>query len=382
MRKYYLILSVLLFFSTKNTVIAQIENEIKAFTDSTELLVINGRKMIWQHIQSYDNDKVAEIYNYLNEITRSKNCCAFTYNEDLFITSLINDWNEFLNCAANYSDNTRQPLCYQIRDYISGFLHKEVSEHAGRLLEIARKDEKLTAEDKDLLDAYFYILGNGQDEIFDKKIKDFKKKYSKSRYNDFVNNYLPAPKLRGGMNIVFGATQIFPTGNLKTYFMPATIFNTSFEFYLNRMFYDFLLEGGSIKLRTSLLTETTCYDVDFSYKEKFRYFNAGLIVGYSIVQNKRMLFSPFMFIGGTTLESNLYHSNDDELEFEIFNSFIIGPGLRTEVKIISFKHKTMSSFLNLRVDAGYNFPVKYNFTQAKGNIFYTRCSLVWYMGDI
>jgi len=114
MKKQHLILSILILFLALNSVNAQIENEIRSYTDSIELLVTNGRKLIMQHIQTNDLKKVAEIYDYLVLITEEKNCRAFTYNEDIFIASIMYDWNGFFNHAAHMSETKKVSLCYQI----------------------------------------------------------------------------------------------------------------------------------------------------------------------------------------------------------------------------------------------------------------------------
>ena len=156
MRKIKLFLIVFAFFTTINTINAQIENEIKSFVDSTELLVNNGRKMLIQYLQTKEYNKMSEIYNYLKIETNKKNCFAFTYNEDLLITSLTNNWTEFLTQSARYSDVIKESLCYptMTRDQLNGFLHREVKDNVSQLLKNVQ-NESLTNEDKDLLEIYF-----------------------------------------------------------------------------------------------------------------------------------------------------------------------------------------------------------------------------------
>ena len=79
MRKI-LLLSLFLFVSL-NITIAQIENEIRAYVDSTELIVNNGRKLLVQQLDNENYIKVKEIYNFLNNKTINSNYKAFTYNE-------------------------------------------------------------------------------------------------------------------------------------------------------------------------------------------------------------------------------------------------------------------------------------------------------------
>ena len=80
-------ISLLLLLVALNTVNAQIEDEIKSFVDSTELLVTNGRKLILHNLQAKDYQKIAETYNFINQRTSTNNCDAFFYSEDLYILS-------------------------------------------------------------------------------------------------------------------------------------------------------------------------------------------------------------------------------------------------------------------------------------------------------
>ena len=385
MKKNKILFFILALFVVSNSVNAQIEKEIRAYVDSLELSVNNGRKMLWQKIQERDFQKVAEIYDYLTFQTNINNCCAFTYNEDLLIASIIKDWSKLLEHFANFSEVTRTLLCYQIRDNIFRFLYDEVNESAIQLLEISKNDNNLTYTDKEVLELYFYLVGNGQDATFDKKKREFKKKNPNSIYNDFVNNYLPAPSPKIGLNFGMGATEIFPTRNLNNYFSPATVFNVTLDIYADKFFFSLQADGGQMKLFTPLSSELTGYEESFEKNYNFRYSNVGGLFGYIVARNEQIRFAPYVYLGGIYLMSNLYKSDEKDLEFKFFDSFFAGPGLRTDVKLIAFnlkdRYMTMTSSLALRLDVGYNFPAKFHYFPAKGDVFYTRLALVWIIGD-
>ena len=73
----------------------------------------------------------------------------------------------------------------------------------------------------------------------------------------------------------------------------------------------------------------------------------------------------------------------------MFDSFIYGPGIHTEVKITDFNSKNpynngslnQYSYLSVKIDAGYNFVAKYDYTPFKGNVSYARLALVWGIGN-
>ena len=383
MKTCKLFLSASLLFTVLNTAQAQIdlENEIKSFTDSTELIISNGRKMLLQYVQAKDYQKAADIYDFLKAKTSANGCSAFTYNEELYITSLIGGWTEFLTQAAYYSGIMQGSLCYPTLRQETRTLYQEFYNNAALLAEDAQNDNIITAEEKELLDIYFYLIRNNQDAVYDKKMKNFKKKYPYSRYRDFTDKYLPKPRTYIGMSFGLGLTEIFPTGNLNSYFAPATVGAILMDIYFNKLFLAFQFDAGSMKFKTPLLNSTTRYGHDFLKDEELSYMDAGIIGGYVVAQNKRLQFSPYVYLGGISLKSNLYtDGNNEDLEFKMLDSFFIGPGLRTELKLFGFGTKDPAmpgGFLNLRLDIGYNIPVRrFDFSPAQGNILYARLALV------
>ncbi len=388
MKKSKSYIVVLLFCFAALDANAQIGNEIKAYVDSSEMIINNGRRLLLQSVQTKDYRKMAEIYNYLKVESSLNNCIPFSYNEDLHITSLTGSWDEFLIKAENFSVDAKETLCYPIHDQVGTFLYKEVYGNAGKLLENALSNQS-DSEKRDLLELYFYIVENGQNETFDTKVKNFKKNYPKSRYSDFLNYYLPQPEQKLAMTFGMGASGIFPTGKLGQHFDPNGLFALSMDFYVNNFFGGLQLDGGGrLKLNAPLLRSVTGYPQNFLKGDYFSYMNVGLLGGYIVARNNILQFSPFVYLGGTSLTSNLYkNSEDDDLEFRIFDSFFIGPGLRTEFKIWEFDMKdrymnmSMPGCIALRLDVGYSIPVHYEYTAAKGNILYTRLALTWWIGN-
>ena len=387
MKPKKLLFSALMLFALINTASAQIEQEIKSFVDSTEILVNNGRRMMLQSVQTGDFERVAEIFEFLNERTQIDNCVAFTLNEMLDIALLTNNWNEFFARVANpfstyfytYRRTSVQSLClWNQRDNLGTTLRTKVRDSASQIFERVLMTD-LTLEQKDLLELYFYSMENGNTESYSRKLRIFKRKYPQSPYLEFVKIHLPSGWFRGGMGWSAGATQVFPTGNLSNYFEPATLITMSLDWHFNNFLIGLHINAGDMRLNTPLLSTETGYDYDFRVNNRFSYFDGGVLFGYALFRNSWIEFTPFVNIGGTTLKSNLYSEEDNDLEFTIIDSFTTGPGLRTEF-ILYRGDIDLISNINLRLDLGYNIPVKYSFSPAKGNIPYARIALVWRFG--
>jgi|GEM_PF-3452971 len=390
MKKRNLLLSAFMLFAALNTAKAQIDMEsmLTNFVDTTEVMINNGRRMILQNVQTRNFDKVAELYEFLNERTSAKNCDAFFYVEDLYIAILTGNWNGFLEKAERFTEISRRQLCVPINDnMLFRALQAEVQNNASQLLGNALMAD-LTLEEKELLELYFYLFENGVDETYSQKLRTFKRKYPQSQYNDFVRNYLPDALFRFGMGWSFGATQNFPTGGLANYLTSGTALNFSMDFYFNNFFFGVQADIGTLRFDSPLPSHTSGYFHDFRVNDRLFYAHGGLTAGYRMVRSGRFELSPFIYLGGGTLESNFYRDpRDNDLEFRVFNTFIFGPGLRTEFNLFNFEardHFTgmrIPSRVNLRLDVGYNIPARFRYTPMRGNIPYARLALVWWIGN-
>ena len=376
MKPKRLLFSALMLFAVLNSAKAQLEQEIEAFVDSTEILVIDGREMMLQYVQAGNFERIAEIFEFLNERTQAYDCNAFTYQESLYIALLINNWNDFLTRAERFSETTRIPLCVPLRDrQLVNALYAQLQNDALWLSNNVLV-AGLTIEEKDLLQLFFHVLKHGVDETYNRKLRIFRREYPQSRFNDFIRNYLPDIFIGGGMGFGIGASQIFPTGGLSNFFAPATAFNMTFDVNYSDFIFGFHLDYGSMRLNRPLLISKTNFDYDFLGNERFRYFDFGFHAGYTLFRNNWFEFLPFINMSGTRLRSNLFDAEYLDDEFKVINSFTVGSGLRSEFRLLNSSDGFFFRSVSLRLEAGYNIPVSFRFRYARGNIFYTRIALV------
>jgi len=385
MKKLKLSLSALLLFAVLNSASAQLEQEIRSFVDETEILVNNGRRMMLQAVQARDFERVAEIHQFLNERTQFR-CYAFTLSEELAIAILTGNWEYFLQRAEHFSASTGGQLCVQLQDnQLNSALYMHLRADAVWLIDNMLMDEHLTAEEKDLFLLFFHVTQNGADEAYGRKLRDFKRNYPFSRFNDFID-WLPRPHVEFGMGFTFGVTQNFPAGNLSDFFNPSTGGNFGWDFYWDRWTFGLQVDISSFRLSRDLPRSQTGHREDLFEGDRFTYGVGGLLVGYQIFRNNWLRISPYGMIGGGSIESNLYDQNSRNLEFRVFNTFIVGAGLRAEFRFINFSVQdpimgSVPSGLGIRLDAGTNLPASFNFTPARGHIPYVRASLVWWISN-
>jgi len=186
---------------------------------------------------------------------------------------------------------------------------------------------------------------------------------------------------RGGAGFSVGATQIFPQSN---YFASATGIHLDIGLRLNRFYVGFKVGGGSLRLTTPLLSSTTGYDHDFQKGDRLYFEGYMGIIGYTLIRNNWIDIAPLVGLGATSLRSNFYEGERNRDEFTVFNSFTISPGLRVEFPLhrASTSSPYVTNLTSLRFDVGYNMPVRFRYTPARGNVFFVRMGIVLWFGDV
>ncbi len=381
MRKI-LSLSLFLFVSI-NITIAQIENEIRAYVDSTELIVNNGRKLLVQQLNNENYIKAKEIYIFLNNKTLNSNYKAFTYNEKLYINVLIRDWNTILLLFTNYESEIKYhtyPNLYPIWSVLYDDIVKK-----SETLMLQLKNSELSNENKSIIELYLYLLKVGNiDNVYNKKLSNYLDLYRNSKYEKFIKNYLPNKQTKGSMSVSMGSGMILSSGKLKSNFNSGAMFNMSLDFNIEKIFTSLYFEGGGLFLKNSFQAKVNSDSITFNTDDRFSYFNGGLKGGYFLIRNKRLHFTPYLSISGLTIESTLYKDIDKD-EYEVATSFCYGFGVHSEIKLFGFNHSnyygtSLNSYISLKIESGYNIITKHK-NNYSGNITYLNFALVWGIGD-
>ena len=387
MKKIKLLLSTIALFAFLNTANAQqLEQEIISFVDDTEILINNGRRMMLHYVQARNLERVAEVYHFLNERTSERYCAVFALHEEIHIAALINNWDDFFAIVRDFDDIRRMTLCVPLQDHLLfNALLFEVRTNASQIFENAQA-VGLTPEETQLLELYFYVLEHGADEAYRQKIRAFRRQHPESIYNDFIRNRLPGAPIRWGMGFNFGASQPFLTEGLSNYFAPATAFYFTWDFSFNRILFGFQADVASMRLNRPLLSSETGYESDFQKGDRLLFENFMFPIGYTLIRHNRFEITPYVGLGGIILRSNTTGIARDR-QFEVVNSLTVSPGLRAEFWLRRFLWTdqigdSLAHGLSLRFDAGYSMPVRFNYTPARGNVFYARAGIVWWLGNI
>lgn len=390
--KKKLVLAILFASAFSITTTAQIENEIKNYVDSSEILLNNGRKFLAKSIREGKIQKSQEVFHYLMMKGEEKDCWSFNYKEQLLLSVLFKDIETTLKLIENYSDKAVYP-CFRNMEPVEEAIYAEFGKNKP-LLENMNNTETLEADGRDILKILFHILENGTDnEEYNAMIIAFKKNYPQSKYNKFVKDYLPAPKLKASISYVLGSKYNIFSGKLSNYFHNSPVVAFSMDFCISKVYISMYFEGANIKLQQPItLTNKSGATYDFKTGDLFNKMDIGFKTGYYLVRNKKIHVAPYAtLLAGSFMESTLYNSEyDSNKEFKIFDSFTPGVGINLEYKLGGYNSKSPYNYMygmknvgyfSIKLDAGTNSIPSFYYLPAKGNASYITLGLVWGIGE-
>ena len=162
-----------------------IKQQILGYTDSTEVMIRNGRKLVVDKTIRGDNAGATETINYLKK-TIDKEYVIFYPTEELLLALANSNFEQFLFTAANFN-NLLEEKTKQIQlDYISGQIHNFLNQE----ITLIRKDlenSNLNTEDKRFIELYINFYEGQDNYVLNKSIKSFQKTYPDSEYNSFFD---------------------------------------------------------------------------------------------------------------------------------------------------------------------------------------------------
>ncbi|HRN42744.1 MAG TPA: hypothetical protein PK649_11820 [Vicingus sp.] len=365
---------------------SQVVDEIKAYVDSTEFIVNNGRKLLIEKINNKDYQKAKEIYQYLNQETQSKNYKAFSYNEHLFFNAIIKDWEKMLQLFKEYDvekNHYNFPYSYPIGEVLFNNFTEQIDSIENNINKV-----EIANEDKDILILYLSLFEKDRNiEEYNKMLSAFHKNYNPTRYESFVKNYLPRKFTRVFFDISFGTNITFPTGKIKEEFTPNPPgFSVSIDFTLGKFYSSLYAMISDLESKNSFNAIVNSDTLFFKKNDGFQFSNVGLKTGYHLTKNTKIQLVPYVSISSNTLESTLYDSNKDGDEHKIISSFGYGFGSFAEFRILKFKNTGYyssigTSYLGLRVDGGYTVIANHK-KGYSGNIPYVNFTLTWGFGAL
>lgn len=382
-RNLILLITILISFN----LFSQIGSEIVSYVDSTEILVHNGRKLILKELSDSNITKTKEIYDYLTQETKNEHYSAFYYIEDIYINMLADDW-ESVNDLLLKHENLKNKIIYPNSQELIQKLYELTSNNSQVILSNCVSSQ-IDEQAKMLIAVLIqYIKKESSDKEYNEILVKYRNKFNNQNYESFEKGFLPKKIIKASWNFSLGSGMVFTTDDLSTSFSNNASFNMGMDFNIHKVFTSLYLHATSLKLQEPFIATSDIDTLKFVLNEKFSYLDAGLKTGYFIIRSNRFHLAPYASISGSILKSRKYDDpDDDDLEYEIFNSFTYGIGLHTEVKIYEFESKSMyyggttNGYFSIKFETGYNKILKFNDKYAMGDTPYFICALVLGFGQ-
>jgi hypothetical protein len=368
---------------------SQIENEIKNFVDTNEILIKNGRRFLAQKIVDIDPPKIKEAYTYLKEQKCTKDYTIFYFIEEIYIATLLQDWDTWKEYASNYKQMTNKAV-YPRLEHMITILYNRVKDNSLLYLKSIEENPRLNNEDKAVLKLFFWVLENeNPNEEYNKIYDQFLELYPNSIYIPFIKNSLPSKYFKSSLSWDVGAGYFIPSGNIKDVVESSLGGALAMDVTYNNLFFSLFARFAAPSLKEPLKATNEDGDMNFEKGYDFRFSSGGLGAGYFIARNDRFRIAPYLQISGASLKSNEYNdSKDKDKEAYMFDNFCYGFGIHSEMKIYEYDETigdnpfsySPQGYFSLKFDWGLNF---YNSKDEifDGNFQFMKLSLVWGMGD-
>ncbi len=354
-----------------------IKKEIIAFTDSTELIIRNGRKLIVDKTVSGDHKGALSTLNYLKSAVDEKYIILYPAEE--ILVSLANrNFELFLYNIKNWNSLLEGKVRAFQTESISNEIHKYLGTELSFIMEDLNKSN-LKEKDKELIRLYIkYYLGEDYSNL-NKSLKNYLKNNPDTEYTNFVNE-LRQLTFTGRMDFCLGYGNEFLNGNITDNFdshMQVMCFEI--DGFLNRLYLS-LFMGGSVSREVSK-NDLPVKSKDWVHPagDKVSSLKYGLKIGKSLYSNDRVNFFPYVVIGGYEInsQSSLADDDDDTPKNNLSGTFCPGVGASCDLVLKKWGQEnlyTPGGFLFIRPSLGYDYFLS-NKEISKGGDFYFTISL-------
>jgi len=354
-----------------------IRKEILAFTDSTELIIRNGRKLITDKTVSGDHEAAISTLNYLKETVDDKYVILYPA-EELLVSLANRSFELFLYVAKNFDhlmDGKVNP--FQLAS-ISDQIHMYLSQEILYISEEVTKSN-LAENKKELIQLYIRYYTNDNYTVLNKEIKQFIKKNPDTEFKDFLNQ-LTQLTFTGRMNFCLGYGNEFLNGNVTNNFdAHMHVMNFEIDGFMNRLYLS-LFMGGSVSREVSK-TDLPVKNKDWTHLagESVSSLKYGLKIGKSLYSNEKINFYPYIVIGGYEINSQSSQADDDDSEPKnnLMGTFCPGVGASCDIALKKWKAKNYydpEGLFFIRPSIGYDYFLS-NKEISKGGDFYFTISL-------
>jgi hypothetical protein len=354
-----------------------IKNQIIAFTDSTEIMIRNGRKLILEKTVTGNHQEALETLNYLKNNVDNSYVILYP-SEELLFSLTTSNFELFLYDAKNFNNlmegKTKAIQVDEIGIPLQEYIFQE--------MDLIKKDlanSKLSEENQQFIQLYIDYYEGIDKLTLNKSIKNYKKTYPNTEY-DFFLNELKQYTSTSYINFCIGYGHEFLNGNISNSFdSHFQIMSLEFEGFVNQTYFSLFRNGSVGKIYSKLdmpvlKTDLTQKAGDEAFSLKY-----GVKLGRSWYSNKTFNAFSYLSLGGYQMnaQKSNFENSDSTTKYKLSDSFFTGVGTACDIVLKNFlaantKEKIASVFI--RPNFGYDIFLTGN-EISKGGSFYVAISM-------
>lgn len=316
-----------------------IKNEIIAFTDSTELIIRNGRKLILEKVITGDHKAAISTLNYLKETVDEKYVILYP-GEELLVSLASRNFELFLYDA----ENIESLLEGKSKSFQMESMSEEINQYLSTEMNFISEDladSNLSPADKEFIQLYIRYYMNEDYQDLNKSVKVYRKTYPENKYSDFLTN-MQQLTTTGRFNFGFGYGQEFLLGEIANAFSNhLNCLYVEMDGFINRLYLSFFV-GGSVGNATSNF-DMPIKKTDLIHEagEKVSSMKYGCKIGHSVLNNHTINLYPYFSFGGYKMisESEVVDEDASEIKNKLTGSFYSGIGTSCDIAIKKWESK-------------------------------------------
>ncbi len=381
MKKLYLLFGILICawngFTQDN-----LKKEILSFTDSTEFIIRNGRKLIVDKTTAGNHEGAIETLNYLKNNVDDKYVILYPV-EELLIALANRNFQLFLYDARNYNILMEGKTVALQFENIMGEIHQYLGFEMSLISEEVNHSN-LSQSDKEFIQLYIRYYTDDDQNGLNNDIRKYIKSNPKTEYDDFLKQ-LKQYTTTGRMDILMGYGNEFLTGNISDYFT-SHLHTLSLEVdgFVNQLYLSLFFSGSVNKVTSNIDLPIKDTDLIHLKGEKASSLKYGLKVGRKVFSSSNVTIYPYLTLGGYDMNSQSSVIDDEDDKNTLTSTFLAGVGASCDIILKKWERKSLydpMGFIFIRPNLGYdNFFA--NKTISKGGDFYAAISLGISIGGI
>lgn len=350
-----------------------IKNQIISFTDSTEIMIRNGRRLAVDQTVKGNSQSAIETINYLKKNV-DKDYVIFYPAEELLLAMANSNFEQFLYIAAHFDNYLEGKTKYIQTENITVQIHQFLAQELG-LIKKDLERSNLNAEDKELIELYIRYYESEDKHELNKSIKNYKKTYPNSKYNGFLK-LIEGDIRYGAMNFCLGYGHEFLNGNIAQAFTSHfQTMNMEFEWFTGRMYYSVFMQGSVGSLHSKYDMPIINFDLTNTSDDMVSSLKYGAKLGKSWFSNQSVNLFSYVSVAGYQMISQ--HSNFDNPDIEnkklkLTSVFSPGIGTACDINLKHFKSKVSGENIGqwfIRPNIGYDFFVTSKELGKGGSLF-------------